>query len=100
MGSNPAESKTQLLSLAGLCVLRKHAQMRDRDTGSGEQPSAATRPSVRSNYCGVLRRTGVASPSLELFHFDGCAGVDELLLDGRSLVFADTFLNGLRSAVH
>src|SRR4051794_27195396 len=36
----------------------------------------------------------------KLLPFNSCASVDKLLLDGSRFVLADTFLDGLRSAVH
>src|SRR4051794_8707756 len=89
MGSNPAESRTQLLSLTGLFVPRKQ-------TGSGNRPGCRGR---RSPDYTAASSSSPGSPA-GLFHFDSRAGVDELLLDGCGFVLADAFLYRLGSAIH
>jgi len=91
LGSNPAESKAQLLTLAGLVALRKYKGVRSQESGVS-RPPRRTRRGLNSDSC-------LLAPDF-LFHFDGGARIDELLLDRLRFFLAHAFLHRLRRAVH
>jgi len=77
-----AESEAQLFSLTGLTSESNHKKIEAgaRGPGAGE----------------TLSDPWPLTPAPKnLFHFDGRAGVGELLLDGLGFVLADAFLDGL-----